>query len=626
MLQDGHVVDRALGSASPLALASPELHDHQVHFYGDSDALVDGVTRFVGAALGAGDAALVVATAEHRERLKARLRARGLDVVAAARQGRYLALDAAEVLSRIMDGDRPDARRFVNVIGGVLARLSAENASANGIAVFGEMVALLSAAGNLEAAIALEQLWNELARARAFSLYCAYSIDHFGRTEDSEALELICAQHTRVIPTESYTSLVDEDERSRAITSLQQKARALATEIDERRKAQRSLRHREAELTDLIENALEGVQQVGPDQIIAWANRALLDLLGYTVDEYVGQPLVKFYVQPGTFEEYWSKLMRRENVYDFPVELRCMDGSVKRVLVHSNGRWEGDRFIHARCFIRDVTEHQRMEQELRDRNEELYQAIAARDEFLSVAAHELKTPVAGIKATAQLARRTHDHGRLTAERLERYVDSIVAASDRLAALTNDLLDVARIRSGRLALSVEAIDLGDWLRGVFAGYEERLGERYALNQHLPTEPCIIPADPQRLEQVLVNLLDNAVKYSPNGGGIEVAVEPGDDDVTVRVRDEGIGLPPDALETIFEPFGRAPNAARHHLPGMGLGLYICRDILERHGGRIWAESPGENQGTSIVLVLPRAAVAQQLITSDRIRPSREAPNPE
>jgi signal transduction histidine kinase len=124
--------------------------------------------------------------------------------------------------------------------------------------------------------------------------------------------------------------------------------------------------------------------------------------------------------------------------------------------------------------------------------------------------------------------------------------------------------------------------------------------------LDLNPCQIVADAHRIEQILTNLLDNAVKYSPQGGELRVRLGPSDDGVLLQVHDDGIGLAAESVDAVFEPFGRAPNAARRHIPGMGLGLYICREIAQRHGGRIWAESSGEDRGTTFYLWLPRSAV--------------------
>ena len=131
----------------------------------------------------------------------------------------------------------------------------------------------------------------------------------------------------------------------------------------------------------------------------------------------------------------------------------------------------------------------------------------------------------------------------------------------------------------------------------------MDDGYRLTVDLPSQPAYAEVDVERLEQVITNLLSNAVKYSPAGGEVRLSLEGGEGGALVQVSDSGIGLPPENLETIFQPFGRAPNATRRSLPGMGLGLYICRTLIERQGGRIWATSGGENHGTTFGFWLPR-----------------------
>jgi signal transduction histidine kinase len=126
--------------------------------------------------------------------------------------------------------------------------------------------------------------------------------------------------------------------------------------------------------------------------------------------------------------------------------------------------------------------------------------------------------------------------------------------------------------------------------------------HAFELDLPQGSTVNQADPLRVEQVLDNMLSNAVKYAPGGGPIQVRVLPGDGGVTLTVTDHGIGLPPGQEDRIFEAFGRASNAATHQIPGLGLGLSICRQLVEAHGGRIWAISPGEHQGTAVSIWLP------------------------
>ncbi|MCC6628010.1 MAG: sensor histidine kinase [Chloroflexi bacterium] len=239
-------------------------------------------------------------------------------------------------------------------------------------------------------------------------------------------------------------------------------------------------------------------------------------------------------------------------------------------------------------------------------NARLYsEALAAlhrRDEFLSVAAHELKTPVAGLKGSAQLLQRAEASGRLESERLQRGLARIVEASDRLTALTDDLLDSTRIRLGQLALRAEPLDLAALTRTIVERTQAGLDSRHRLELTLPDEPVQIVGDASRLEQVLDNLLDNAIKYSPGGGLVRVGLCPVADGVLLTVADEGIGLPDGLAQDIFEPFGRADNARRDHVQGLGLGLHICRSIVERHGGRITAESEGEGRGTTFRVWLP------------------------
>lgn len=229
-------------------------------------------------------------------------------------------------------------------------------------------------------------------------------------------------------------------------------------------------------------------------------------------------------------------------------------------------------------------------------------ALRARDQFISIAAHELRTPIASLFGDTQALRRAGSRGHLDDARLARSLGRIEQAARRLTILTADLLDLSRIRAGHLELRPELVDLTDLVRQLAERYAEQLDGGSRLVIEPVRERCLVHADPHRLEQVLTNLLDNAVKYSPDGSEIRIGLAPERQGCVLTVRDCGMGLPSGAAGRIFEPFERAPNAKAQNLPGMGLGLTICRDIVERHGGRIWAESPGEGEGTTVSLWLP------------------------
>jgi signal transduction histidine kinase len=196
-------------------------------------------------------------------------------------------------------------------------------------------------------------------------------------------------------------------------------------------------------------------------------------------------------------------------------------------------------------------------------------------------------------------------GGLDQERLAWSVRRINAAADRLAALAKDLLDVSRLRGGQLPFRPGPLDLARLLSDLVPRFVDQLDERHPLRLELASDSAPVLVDQDRVEQVLGNLLDNAAKYSPDGGEIRVRLEPSEDGVLLTVRDQGVGLPPGSADLIFEPFGRASNAADANVPGMGLGLHICRIIVERHAGRIWATSDGEGRGTTMWVWLPLAS---------------------
>jgi signal transduction histidine kinase len=231
-------------SAGP---SSPSVHTHATRhvaqFYTDPSYLIDTLSDFIGRALGAGDSAIAVATAENRDALAHRLKQRGLDIAGIAKQGRYVALDAAETLSTFMVRNWPDAQLFEKVIG-KLAAETKEKAKGKDkrLAVFGEMVAVLWAQGKMEAALHLERLWNELARTHSFALHCGYPMSSFYREDHGELFLKICEEHSGVMPGENYASLTSEEARLRNITHLQQRALALENEVAERKRAEQELR------------------------------------------------------------------------------------------------------------------------------------------------------------------------------------------------------------------------------------------------------------------------------------------------------------------------------------------------------------------------------------------------
>lgn len=174
---------------------------HVVQFYTDDSFLVEGLAEFFGTALARGESAIVLATPEHLDGLNEQLMARGISVAKVIQQGRYIALDAAEMLAKIMGPTMPDERRFESAVSGLIRRAeAAAHTKHKRVAVFGELVALLCAGNNFKAALRLEQLWNELARTQFFQLRCAYPISGFQGELKGEPYATICAEHSLIIP------------------------------------------------------------------------------------------------------------------------------------------------------------------------------------------------------------------------------------------------------------------------------------------------------------------------------------------------------------------------------------------------------------------------------------------
>lgn len=229
------------------------------------------------------------------------------------------------------------------------------------------------------------------------------------------------------------------------------------------------------------------------------------------------------------------------------------------------------------------------------------EATRLRDEFLSVAAHELKTPMTSLRGYAQVAlRRLEREGTLDRERLERTLGAVDAQTAKLSRLVNQLLDISRLQAGRLTLDLETIDVLQLVRSVVEAAQSST-ERHTIAVH--ASPVVqARIDPLRIEQVLINLLDNAIKYSSGGEiTVDVAVPnaPDASSFTISVRDRGEGIAPEVRSQIFDRFYRAHTES--HASGMGLGLYISRQIVELHGGHIEAEFP-EDGGTRFVVTLP------------------------
>ena len=357
---------------------SDEQRAHTVQFYSEDEVLLDEVSRFIGTALGAGDAAIVIATPPHREGLAQRLIERGLDISRVANEGRFVALDAADTLSKITIEGFPDGSRFSELIGHQILSAQQRTKRVRPVAIFGEMVALLWADGKSNAVLRLEGLWNELAKTHSLCLRCAYPIGSFYREEHGQSFLKICEQHSKVIPGENYTLLTGEEQRLRSIAYLQQRTQALEAEIALRQSEQRFRLMVEA----VQDYAIFMLDTEG--RVTTW-NAGAQRIKGYKPSEILGKHFSVFYPEADIrSRKPQMELEIAEEVGRFEDEgwrLR-KDGSMfwANVIITALFDEKGQLYGYGKV-TRDFTERKRAEQVLRQSEERFRLLVEAVQDY-----------------------------------------------------------------------------------------------------------------------------------------------------------------------------------------------------------------------------------------------------
>jgi PAS domain S-box-containing protein len=417
---------------------------------------------------------------------------------------------------------------------------------------------------------------------------------------------------------------VRTSERLRVIASLQQRAQALEREVAARRVAEEALKRREAELADLLDNALEGAQRTGPDQTILWANRAVLDLLGYTAEEYVGRPLADFFVHRYAFDEFWAKLMRREEVHDFPAALRCKSGRVVAVTFQSNGLWENGKFVHTRTFIHDVTARREMEAALRRARYDLEQRVRertaelhAKNEHIVKQAETLDLTARGLRALStkllrvqdeerrRIARDLHDSTGQALALLSMNLSALEAeaakSSPELAKGLGENATLVRQISAELrTLSyllhpplLEEMGLESALRWYIDGFGQRSNITVTLD--LPADFQRLPRDVEiTIFRIVQECLTNIHRHSGSPTAV-IYLTQGPAELTMEVKDEGHGIPPETL-------ARLAGAGE-----AGVGLRGMRERVKDFGGDLNIESSAS--GTVVRVTVPVTARVEE-----------------
>ena len=373
----------------------------------------------------------------------------------------------------------------------------------------------------------------------------------------------------------------------------------MVQDITAARSVQEALREKEARAQMLIGSIDEIVFELDAQgtYVNIWtANDALLvrpraQLLGRRVTDVLPEEVTRsfFQVLPGVLEE------GQPATIEYPLDLP--DGR-HWFLARINPLSRAAGRPPTVCFLaRDITERKRIEESL-ERNDRM------KTEFISTAAHELRTPLTTLLGFTELLMQPRFRDILSTEEKGEFLREIYAKGRQLTRIVEDLLDLSRLETGQtLPLRRQPIDLGALLEKEIRSFQGRFPS-HCLELVL-TDPCPpdLPVDAGRLEQVVENLLDNAIKFSPAGCRITLTGRLIEEGYLLAVRDEGRGLTPEQRERVFDKFYRA-DASNTAAPGLGLGMCIGRQIVEAHGGRIWVESE-VGRGTTVFFTLPLAS---------------------
>lgn len=359
---------------------------------------------------------------------------------------------------------------------------------------------------------------------------------------------------------------------------------------EERHRLLSQLQRRSAELNAILDHMVEGVFVADPDGRLSFVNQAGLRMCGGTPpEEALGEEegpdtsLRTLDGEPLSHDELpLFRALRGEVVLD--CDVRAFKPGGERVLRMNAAPIpdEQGQVVAAVVVLHDVTETVEFDR--------------LKDEFVRMAAHELKTPVTVMKSFAQLALRT-EAGRDSM--LVRLLEGIDRGANRIDQVVRTLLDVSQLHLRRLRLEPESVELNALVEEMARRMAE-LHPQHPIHVHVDEEVAVW-GDPARLEQVLVALLDNAARYSPPSTPVEVTVSTEGELARVSIRDEGIGIPTDKQSRLFNRFYRPHAGTEHDRGGMGVGLYIAREIVQQHGGQLTLESR-EGEGTTVLILLP------------------------
>jgi PAS domain S-box-containing protein len=373
-------------------------------------------------------------------------------------------------------------------------------------------------------------------------------------------------------------------------------------------------------LSDAFEHASCGLITAATDGTITRVNATFCRWLGLEASDLVNRRRVQDLLTMGGkvfHQTHWAPLLQMQgSVAEVKLEFRHRDGHKVPMLINASRRTlENGQIDDLACMV--VHDRHKYERELLRARRQAEDALEAKsraehalllanrhkDEFLATLAHELRNSLAPVHAAVRLlATKT-----VSAQQAEWSRGVLDRQVMQLGRLVDDLLDISRVAEGKLELRLERVNIAEAIHGAIEAASELIGAKsHQLTTKLPNSSVYVEADPTRLTQIILNLLNNAAKYTPAGGRIEVEAWLDDGEVAVTVRDSGIGIASESLSTVFSMFSQLPSAHSHAQGGLGIGLSLVRALTEQQGGKVTAASAGLGLGSEFTIFLPLAPV--------------------
>jgi PAS domain S-box-containing protein len=404
----------------------------------------------------------------------------------------------------------------------------------------------------------------------------------------------------------------------RAHLHEQELATARKAALDEAQVAAKALKESEIQFRSLFENALDAVLIANDRGEYVDANPAACHLLGCEKSEALSKAIFDF-IQPEkrpAAEEAW-KAFTEQGEQRGVIELCRADGKLIEAEFSAKAHFLPGRHL---SVLRDITDRwnaeveraRLLEQETRARRE-AEESSRLKDEFLATVSHELRTPLTAMLGWTHLLETEGLDSQISA----RAIQAIDRNARSQAQLVEDLLDVSRIITGKLRLKVEAVDPALLLESAFEAVSAAAEvKEIEIIKTTGAGGTLITGDPARLQQILWNLLANAIKFTPRKGRVEVRVERIESNIVITVSDNGIGIDPDFLPFVFDRFRQADGSTTRHHGGLGLGLSIVRHLVDLHGGQVEAMSAGQGRGSTFKVSFPSRDIESKYIASKSV----------